>query len=110
MVEDPITNVTKPIRIKADVGSVRHGLWTYYKTGTSQIEKVIEYQADEIVYQKEYPTQADSLYLESKKKKLPHISKQDPPQVWHYNKSKKPVKYTDFPENTQYVTPNVRKK
>lgn len=110
MVEDPITNISKPIRIKTDVGFVRHGLWTYYKTGSNKIEKVIEFQADEIVYEKEYLTKTDSLFLESKKKKLPNYSKQEPEQVWHFDKSKKPVKYTDFPENTQSVTPNVRKR
>lgn len=110
MVEDPITNVTKPVRIKTDVGSVRHGFWTYYSPGSKKIEKVLEYQADEVIYEKEYATKLDSTYLEKKLKSFPHNSQKPSGDVWHFDKNKKSVKYTDIPENTKSVVPNVRKK
>lgn len=111
MVEDPNTNLLRPVVIKADVGSVRHGLWTYYEPFTSKIEKVIEYQVDEVIYERDYTNTnaVDSNYKELKNKTMPHISNKPPSSVWMLEKGKKPVKYTDIPENAEYVKPNVRK-
>jgi antitoxin component YwqK of YwqJK toxin-antitoxin module len=54
MVEDPNTGMEKPVILKSDVGSVRHGFWTYYNTPTTDVKKVLEYQVDEVIYEKEY--------------------------------------------------------
>ena len=110
LVEDPVTNISKPVRIKTDVGSVRHGQWTYYSPERKTIEKVLEYQADEVIYEQAFTSKLDSTYLETKMKNLPHNSNQAPNAVWHVDKNKKSVKYTDIPENTKSVVPNVRKK
>ncbi len=111
MVENPTTNILRPVVIKADVGSVRHGLWTYYEPSTSNIEKVIEYQVDEVIYERDYTktNAVDSNYKEFKNNTMPHISHKPPTSVWMLEKGKKPVKYTDIPENAEYVKPNVRK-
>jgi antitoxin component YwqK of YwqJK toxin-antitoxin module len=110
LVEDPLTNLIKPVRIKTDLGSVRHGFWTYYTPGSKKIEKVLEYQADEVIYEKEYLGKTDSVYLEKKMKSLPHNSNKPSDEVWNFDKNKKSVKYTDIPDNTKSVVPNVRKK
>jgi hypothetical protein len=70
----------------------------------------LEYQADEVIYEQAYTSKLDSTYLEKKMKNLPHISNKAPNAVWHVDKNKKSVKYTDIPENTKSVVPNVRKK
>jgi hypothetical protein len=89
---------------------VRHGQWTYYSPERKTIEKVLEYQADEVIYEQAFTSKLDSTYLETKMKNLPHNSNQAPNNVWHVDKNKKSVKYTDIPENTKSVVPNVRKK
>ncbi len=66
MVEDPVTNIESPVVIKSDVGSIRHGLWTFYDIETSRISKIVEYQADEVVYEKEFLTEKDTAYLKKK--------------------------------------------
>lgn len=110
MVENPETNVLRPVVVKAQTGSVRHGLWTFYNAQSGAIDRVVEYQADEVIYDRDYTqaTKADSVELAQRVKSLPHVSHQPPPSVWFLEKGKKPAQYTDFPENTQYVKPNVR--
>ncbi len=108
-VEDPITNQFNKITIKTDAGSVRHGFWTYYDTQTKEINKIVEYQVDEIVYEREYLSKKDSVYIEAKMKTWPHVTQKQISPEWPYGKNKKPVRYTDFSENTDYVKPNVRK-
>lgn len=108
-VEDPITNQFNKISIKTDAGSVRHGFWTYYDTQTKEINKIVEYQVDEIVYEREYLSKKDSVYIEAKMKTWPHVTQKESSPVWPIGKNKKPVRYTDFSENTDYVKPNVRK-
>ncbi|MBP6624663.1 MAG: hypothetical protein KA198_05800 [Chitinophagaceae bacterium] len=108
-VEDPLTNQFNKITIKTDAGSVRHGFWTYYDTQTKEINKIVEYQVDEIVYEREYLSKKDSVYIEAKMKTWPHVTQKESSPVWPIGKNKKPVRYTDFSENTDYVKPNVRK-
>lgn len=112
LVEDVVDERMKTVILKADLGSVRHGFWTYYQAPTMKVIRVEEYQADELIYQKEYPEAKDSVRIEARMKSWPHVTNKPMPQVWTLDKdkNKRPVRYTDFPENTQYVTPNVRKK
>lgn len=111
MVEDPTTNNFRPVVVKSQVGSVRHGLWTFYNPLTAAVDRVVEYQVDEVIYDRDYSNrdETDSVAMEQKIQSLPHVSKKQPANVWMLDKGKKPVKYTDFPDNTQYVKPNVRR-
>lgn len=109
-VEDPITNEFKNVAIKTDAGSVRHGFWTYYEPSTAVIKRVVEYQADEIVYERDYLTKKDSTYIDVKQKSYPHITNQEPNQVWFTTDKRKAPRYTDFSENQTSVIPNKRAK
>ncbi len=108
-VEDPISNTFKPVVIKSNRGSVRHGYWTYYNTSTRQVERVQEYQADEIIYDKEYKEKVDSIAIQQKMKTWPHVGKHELPNVWFLDKNKKPVRFTDLPADGKGIKPNVRK-
>ena len=112
MVEDAITNELKPVRIKTDVGSIKHGTWTFYEPQTKKINRVIEYQADEIIYDKSYNTlsNADSVALLKKMKSFPHVTNKPDENVWMQKGNGKRIKYTDIPDNVQYVKPNERRK
>lgn len=111
MVENPITNALRPVVIKASVGSVRHGLWTFYDVYTHKVDRVVEYQVDEVIYEKDYSgeNKTDTTTASQKLREMPHVSQKPPPNVWTEGKGKKPAKYTDIPDNVQYVKPNVRK-
>lgn len=109
-VENPETNQLRPVRIKSSRGSVRHGYWTYYQPGTKQLFRVQEYQADSLIYSKEYREAADSLQIIKKMKTWPHINNTPLPNVWSSNPDKKPVRFTDFPEDGRGVKPNVKRK
>lgn len=96
MVEQAITNELKPVIIKTQRGSVRHGFWTYYNSITGKITKIVEYQVDDIIYEKEYDATVDSTYIKQRGKSLPHVSATVPDGVWILDKSKKPTVYTDL--------------
>ncbi len=108
MVEDPITNMEKPVVIKADVGSVRHGFWTYYDPPKTDVKRVVEYQADEIIYEKEYAAKVDSTYIKKRMESFPKGISQTNQMI--LDKNKRPAKFTDIPDNAEYVKPNVRNK
>jgi antitoxin component YwqK of YwqJK toxin-antitoxin module len=110
LVEDAITEVMKPVVVETSMGSLKHGFWTFYNAPKTTVSKVIEYQADEIIYEKEYLTKTDSTYVNKRMKTWPHVSHKPPPNVWFWDKNKKPAKFTDIPDDTQFVTPNVRRK
>lgn len=109
-VEDPLTNAFKPVVIKSDMGYVRHGFWTYYEQGGRKITKVLEYQADDVIYEKEYMNKTDSVYVQQRMKTWPHTNQEPQPSVWQLDKNKRPVKYTDFRDNEEGLKPNVKKK
>ncbi|KXK43384.1 MAG: MORN variant repeat protein [Bacteroidetes bacterium OLB11] len=108
MVEDPVSNKIKPVILKANMGSVRHGFWTYYDIFTHEVIKVLEYQADDIIYEKDYAQKIDSTYIKQRDKDFKKGT--PPPNVMILDKNKKSTRFTDFPENTQYVKPNTREK
>jgi len=113
MVEDPITNEFKPVKIKTDVGSIRHGTWTFFDPYTKQITRLVEYQAHEIVNDRKMNTlsKADSAYILMKMKAFPHVNKKsDGANSWMGETKSKRIKYTDLPDNPTMVKPNVRKK
>ncbi len=112
-VETPTSDKLIRKILPASLGSVRHGFWTYYDPQQMRIVRVQEYQADEIIYEKEYSTQQiDSTYIKSKEKLYPHNASnaKQKPTFWILDKKKKPVKYSDMPENGQNVKPNVKKR
>jgi hypothetical protein len=109
-VENPETNLLRAVRIKSNRGSVRHGYWTYYHPGTKQLARVQEYQADSLIYSKEYREPADSVQILKKMKAWPHADNRPLPNVWSMDPQRKPVRFTDFPEDGKGVTPNVKRK
>jgi hypothetical protein len=96
--------------IPTSLGSVRHGFWVYYKPPFNEIQKIEEFQWDELVYEQDYATQADSLAYQSRMAKYPHSSGKLPPGIWGRKKGKAPSRFTDFPENTKFIKPNPGKK
>jgi hypothetical protein len=109
MVEDAVTNILKPVIVKTNVGSVKHGFWTYYNPYTLTVEKVQEYQVGEIIFEQDYSSPFDSTLLKTKLKQLPHVSNQAPPGVWGKDKTKIPVRYTDLPSDGKGVVPNKKR-
>jgi hypothetical protein len=99
LVEDPMTSIEKPVVIKTEVGSVKHGSWEYFNPNNLKLLRKIEYQADEIVFENEMNTQADSSFNAIRKKVLPHITNKPPMNSWIINKNKKTSLYTDYSEH-----------
>lgn len=106
MVEDPISNTIRPVILKANLGSVRHGSWTYFNTQTHEVKRVVEYQADEIISDKEFESKVDSVYAEQRNKSFEKGT--PPPNVMMLEKNKKASRFTEFPANMQNVKPNIR--
>ncbi len=111
MVEDAVTNGFRPVKIKTDVGSIRHGLWTFYEPRTKQIKRLVEYQADDVFSDKSFETltKTDSLYILAKMKSFPHVTKKPDENVWMGSGGQVRIKYTDIPDDRP-VKPNVRKR
>lgn len=82
IVVEPVTGVQELVAVKADRGTVRHGTWRFYDERTGRLEKVEEYQVDNLIYEEYFPmTKADSLYYEKRNANLPHMKKgSDKPQ------------------------------
>lgn len=112
LVENPATNEFKEVRVKTETGSVKHGLWTFYEVPTKRIRRVIEYQADEVVYDKNYNlmSKSDSTYILSRTSSFPHVTKKPDENIWTNKSGQKRIKYTDLPDNANYIKPNVKKK
>jgi antitoxin component YwqK of YwqJK toxin-antitoxin module len=108
MVEDPLTSQFRPVVIKTDVGSVRHGFWTYYDPQTNEVRRVVEYQADEMIYEKEYTAKVDSTYIKQRMKAFSKGEVQT--NAMMPDKNKRLSKFTDIPDDVQYVKPNIRRK
>lgn len=82
IVEEPVTGAQELVAVKADRGTVRHGTWRFYDERTGRLEKVEEYQVDNLIYEEYFPmSKADSLYYEKRNANLPHMKKgSDKPQ------------------------------
>lgn len=100
LVETPDSDIPLKRVIQTSLGSVKHGFWTFYQIPGFEIEKIVEYQYDELVFEKKYLTHSDSVYLEQKQAKYPHNSNALPASFWiqESDKKKVPVRYTDKPE------------
>lgn len=96
--------------IPTSLGSVRHGFWIYYKPPFNEIQKIEEFQWDELVYVQDYATKADSVAYRNRMAKYPHSSGKLPPGIWSRKKGKAPAKFTDIPEDTKFIKPNPGKK
>ncbi len=76
IVEEPVTGAQELVAVKADRGTVRHGTWRFYDERTGRLEKVEEYQVDNLIYEEYFPmSKADSLYYEKRNANLPHLKK-----------------------------------
>ena len=56
LVVDPVTDTLVQRVIPSDHGSLKHGEWKYYNEETGKLAKEEEYQIDELVYSKEFPS------------------------------------------------------
>lgn len=108
-VEDPITNAFTEKIIPTSLGSVRHGFWVYYKPPFNEIKRIEEWQVDDLIYEKDYVSKTDSVYIQKRLERYPHSAKKKGDSFWPKKKNRAPARFTDFPENTPYVKPNVRK-
>ncbi len=83
VVVDPITHEESYKVIATQQGTIRHGAWKYYNPETGHMIKEEEYQADELVYQKDYTISAalDSTIRKKHEQRLPHVrgAKYTPP-------------------------------
>lgn len=108
-IEDPITNEFRQKIVPTSLGSVRHGFWVYYKPPFNEIKRIEEWQVDDLIYEKDYVSKTDSVYIENRLERYPHSADKKTDSFWPQKKNKAPARFTDFPENTPYVKPNVRK-
>lgn len=110
LIEDPKDNSLKEKIVPTSLGSVRHGFWTYYKPPYNKVDRVEEYQVDELIYSHVYETEADSVAIQKRFDMFPHNSNRMPNGIWTLDRGKKAPRFTDFPANTKYVKPNPGKK
>lgn len=103
LVEDPETGHIHPVYIKSNVGSVRHGLWTYYEPETQQPYRKVEYQADKVVFDKTFLTPKDSAFIQRQnlKFKTPP-SAENTESVWMKNRKSKATEYIGLPTKQHY--------
>jgi hypothetical protein len=74
LVTNAVTGEEKPVRVRTDRGSMRHGLWRFYDEQTGRLTREVEFQVDEVIYQRSFLlTKDDSTYYEQRIKKLPHV-------------------------------------
>ncbi len=112
MVDNPDTDIAEPRVISTALGSVKHGFWVFYKIPSFEIDKVREYQLDEMIYEKDYVSKADSAFIKKRQAVFPHKTKGSPSNIWIKNtdKNRKAPRFTDFKENETNIIPNVRRK
>ncbi len=110
-VEDPVTELKKTMVIDTKAGSVKNGTWTFFEVPFSKIIRVMEFAADDLIYDKDYTIKEDSLLKTNLK---PTVQQMEKKQVvlpfQDLNKNKKAPRFTDFPENGKGVKPNPGKK
>lgn len=104
LVEDPGTGKIYPVYIKSTVGSVRHGLWTYYDLETGQPYRTTEYQADKIIFDKTILTPKDSAFIQRQALKY-KTSDEKNESVWMKNKKSKAQEYIGLPTLQHYKKP-----
>ncbi len=109
-VENPVTHEYNERIIATSLGSVRHGLWVYYKPPFNEIRRIEEYQLDDLIYEQDYTTKSDSIAIQNRLAKYPHTSGKLPIGIWGNKKNRTPPRYTDFPTNMKYIKPNPGKK
>ncbi|MEZ5045624.1 MAG: hypothetical protein R2831_01385 [Chitinophagaceae bacterium] len=100
----------KPVILKANLGSVKHGYWTFYDIRNHNVTRMVEYQADDIIYEHDYEYPSDSTIINNKIKSLPHISHEPQSMYWYVGGKKKQIQYTDISPNAKGVTPNQNPK
>lgn len=85
-VTDPVTNYQKLVVVPTEQGTVRHGLWRYYDSGTGQLIKEERYQVDELISSKSFRPQmpSDSAYAPVRPAHLP---------IDKYNKRARPPRH-----------------
>ncbi len=88
LVTNAVTGEEKPVQVRTDRGSLRHGLWRFYDEQNGRLTREVEYQVDEVVYQRSFLlTREDSTYYEQRTKKLPHVRRPNARDARSQNKN-----------------------
>lgn len=88
VVTNAVTGEEKPVQVRTDRGSLRHGLWRFYDEQTGRLVREVEFQVDEIIYQRSFLlTKDDSVYYEQRIKRLPHVKNPNARAGRSYNKN-----------------------
>lgn len=109
-VEDPVTAFKKTMVIDTKAGSVKNGTWTFFEIPFSKIIRIMEFAADELIYDKDYTVKEDSLLKVENVKPTPQQLQNKIIAHPHQDNNKKAPRFTDFPENGKGVKPNPGKK
>lgn len=73
LVEDPVTGAQILRPVHNERNTVRHGPWQFYDSETGRLVKEEEYQADSLIYSKNFPmSKADSVLYKKREAKMPH--------------------------------------
>lgn len=73
MITNPLTGEEKLVSVPTERGSVKHGSWRYYDEFSGRLLKEEQYQADELIYRKDFSiSPADSAHYQLRNKQLPH--------------------------------------
>ena len=76
MVENPVTGEQSLVPVKAERGTLRHGLWRFYNETTGALELVQEYQVDSLIYEESINfSRQDSLRMIQRTHTMPHNTK-----------------------------------
>ena len=88
LVTNAVTGEEKPVKVRTDRGSLRHGLWRFYDQQTGRLMREVEYQIDEVIYQRSFLlTKDDSTYYEQRTKRLPHVRRPNARDNRGYNRN-----------------------
>ena len=73
VVEDPMSGKQELVMIPVRRGTIKHGTWRFYNEETGDIEKVEEYQADNLIYEEDMRRPAeDSARNVKLEQQMPH--------------------------------------
>lgn len=86
VVVDPRTNYEHLTALPTENTTQRHGSWKYYDPQTGKLVREEEYQVDNLIYRKDYPTtNFDSVAYQKYIKKLPHNKRSKSKQSKSYS-------------------------
>lgn len=73
VVTNPVTGTESLRAVPKDKSTMRHGIWRFYDADNGRLLREEDYQADEMVFFKDFPmSKEDSLYYTKRNEKMPH--------------------------------------